>query len=111
MHLKLTFCPTELEKLPNARVALQIARELLSPRDPPKAPKEKPACILPCETIHSGTYCDRCIEDRCLKNRIYWVGTNDGPFAKTLRKIPGVPILILTKKGVKVDRLPDPANI
>lgn len=105
----------ELEKLgPKYRIALKIARDERFKR-------------LPCVT-HSGTYADDCmsdsvfltvrvremtdlkrtgIVDRCMKNRIYIVATNDRDLKRRLRKIPGVPILSVGRGKYVIERLPD----
>ncbi|OCK82880.1 rRNA-processing protein-like protein FCF1 [Lepidopterella palustris CBS 459.81] len=83
----------ELEKLgPKYRIALRIARDERWER-------------LKCD--HKGNYADDCIVDRCLKHRIYLVGTNDRDLRRRLRKIPGVPIIGVGKGKYAVERLPD----
>lgn len=47
------------------------------------------------------------IVDRCMKNRIYIVATNDRDLKRRLRKIPGVPILSVGRGKYVVERLPD----
>ncbi|KKY37019.1 putative rrna-processing protein fcf1 [Diaporthe ampelina] len=106
----------ELEKLgPEYRIALRIARDERWKR-------------LPCDTVHSGTYADDCmsnsalstvrakemtylkrigIVDRCVKNRIYIVATNDRDLKRRLRKIPGVPILSVGRGKYVIEMLPD----
>lgn len=83
----------ELEMLgPKYRLALQIARDERWER-------------LLCD--HKGTYADDCIVDRCVKSRIYIVGTNDRELKRRIRKIPGVPIVSVKPGGMQVERLPD----
>lgn len=85
----------ELEKLgPKYRIALRIARDERWKR-------------LPCESVHSGTYADDCIVDRCMKHRIYIVATNDRDLKRRLRKIPGVPIMSVGRGKYVIERLPD----
>ncbi|ROW05940.1 hypothetical protein VPNG_08470 [Cytospora leucostoma] len=85
----------ELEKLgPKYRIALRIARDERWKR-------------LPCESVHSGTYADDCIVDRCMKHRIYIVATNDRDLKRRLRKIPGVPIMSVGWGKYAIERLPD----
>lgn len=85
----------ELEKLgPKYRIALRIARDERWKR-------------LPCESVHSGTYADDCIVDRCMKHRIYIVATNDRDLKRRLRKIPGVPIMSVGRGKYAIERLPD----
>lgn len=47
------------------------------------------------------------IVDRCMKNRIYIVATNDRDLKRRLRKIPGVPIISVGRGKYVVERLPD----
>lgn len=47
------------------------------------------------------------IVDRCMKNRIYIVATNDRDLKRRLRKIPGVPILSVGRGKYVIERLPD----
>lgn len=83
----------ELEKLgPKYRLALQIAKDERWER-------------MGCD--HKGVYADDCIVDRCVKSRIYIVGTNDKELKRRLRKIPGVPIVSVKRGGMVVERLPD----
>lgn len=83
----------ELEKLGQKyRLALRIARDERWER-------------LPCD--HKGTYADDCIVDRCVKNRIYIVATNDRDLKRRIRKIPGVPIVSCGKGKYVIERLPD----
>ncbi|KAH8756726.1 FCF1 small subunit [Diaporthe sp. PMI_573] len=85
----------ELEKLgPKYRMALKIARDERWKR-------------LSCDSVHSGTYADDCIVDRCMKNRIYIVATNDRDLKRRLRKIPGVPIMSVGRGKYVIERLPD----
>jgi len=62
----------ELEKLgPKYRLALQIARDERWER-------------LTCD--HKGVYADDCIVDRCVKQRVYVVATNDKDLKRRIRK-------------------------
>lgn len=113
----LTTCVmAELEKLgPKYKIALKIARDERFKR-------------LSCDSVHSGTYADDCmwksafptvratemtdlrrigIVDRCMKNRIYIVATNDRDLKRRLRKIPGVPIMSVGRGKYVIERLPD----
>ncbi|KAK7698958.1 rRNA-processing protein fcf1 [Diaporthe eres] len=121
LYAKVEICITtcvmaELEKLgPKYRIALRIARDERWKR-------------LSCDGVHSGTYADDCmsksafpsvramemtdlkrigIVDRCMKNRIYIVATNDRDLKRRLRKIPGVPILSVGRGKYVIERLPD----
>ncbi|KAF2749950.1 rRNA-processing protein-like protein FCF1 [Sporormia fimetaria CBS 119925] len=86
----------ELEKLgPKYRIALQIARNEEWER-------------LKCD--HKGTYADDCIVDRCIKERIWLVGTNDRDLKRRIRKIPGVPIISVARGKYVIERLPDAPN-
>lgn len=83
----------ELEKLgPKYRLALQTARDEGFER-------------LECD--HKGVYADDCIVDRCVKQRIYLVGTNDRELKRRIRKVPGVPIISVARGKYVVERLPD----
>jgi U3 small nucleolar RNA-associated protein 24 len=80
----------ELEKLgPKYRLALQIARDERFER-------------LTCD--HKGVYADDCIVDRCVKQRIYVVATNDKDLKRRIRKIPGVPIVSVARGKYLVER-------
>ncbi|KAK4227624.1 Fcf1-domain-containing protein [Podospora fimiseda] len=82
----------EMEKLgPKYRVALMIARDERWTR-------------LKCD--HKGTYADDCIVDRIQKHRIYIVATNDRDLKRRIRKVPGVPILSVSKGKYAIERLP-----
>jgi U3 small nucleolar RNA-associated protein 24 len=54
-----------------------------------------------------GVYADDCLVDRVIKSRIYIVGTNDRALKRRVRKIPGVPVISVTRGGMVVERLPD----
>lgn len=100
----------ELEKLgPKYRLALQIARDERFER-------------LTCD--HKGVYADDCIVDRCVKQRVYVVATNDKDLKRRIRKsmfkhsdgcgifinnilVPGVPIVSVARGKYVVERLPD----
>lgn len=103
----------ELEKLgPKYRLALQIARDERWER-------------LTCD--HKGVYADDCIVDRCVKQRIYVVATNDKDLKRRIRKsklwllwkcfsmtqlltcslVPGVPLVSVARGKYVVERLPD----
>lgn len=56
---------------------------------------------------HTGTYADDCIMNRVQEHRCYIVATNDKDLKKRIRKVPGVPIIYVTKKQYKIERLPD----
>ena len=56
---------------------------------------------------HTKPYADDCIVDTVLRHRIYLVGTNDKLLRRRLRKIPGVPLMGVTKGRYNVERLPD----
>mmetsp|Transcript_3601 Transcript_3601/g.5906 ORF Transcript_3601/g.5906 Transcript_3601/m.5906 type:complete len:217 (+) Transcript_3601:80-730(+) len=83
----------ELERLgPKFRIALRISRD----------PRFK---RLKC--THKGIYADDCIVDRVKMHKIYIIATNDKDLRRRLRKIPGVPIMYVTKKKYSIERLPD----
>ncbi|KAH3767896.1 nucleolar protein [Pelomyxa schiedti] len=83
----------ELEKLGKIfRIALRIVRDPRFER-------------LPC--THKGTYADDCIVQRVTMHRCYLVATCDGDLRRRLRKIPGVPIIYITKHRYTVERMPD----
>eukprot|EP01108_Squamamoeba_japonica_P004829 TRINITY_DN3809_c0_g1_i1.p2 TRINITY_DN3809_c0_g1~~TRINITY_DN3809_c0_g1_i1.p2 ORF type:complete len:110 (+),score=18.45 TRINITY_DN3809_c0_g1_i1:116-445(+) len=83
----------ELEKLgPRFRIAMRIARD----------PRFK---RLKC--THKGVYADDCIVDRVTMHRCYIVATCDKDLRRRLRKIPGVPIMYITRSQYTVERMPD----
>jgi U3 small nucleolar RNA-associated protein 24 len=84
---------SELEKLGSKfRLALRLAKDERWKR-------------LTCS--HSDGYADDCIVDTTTKNRIYLVGTNDGPLRRRLRAIPGVPLVAVGRGKYSVERLPN----
>eukprot|EP01065_Artemidia_motanka_P032173 TRINITY_DN39211_c0_g1_i1.p1 TRINITY_DN39211_c0_g1~~TRINITY_DN39211_c0_g1_i1.p1 ORF type:complete len:227 (+),score=89.84 TRINITY_DN39211_c0_g1_i1:78-683(+) len=81
----------ELEKLGDKfKVALRLAKD----------PRFK---RLECDR----TYADDCIVDTVKQHRIWIVGTMDKDLRRRLRKIPGVPIMYISKHKYTVERLPD----
>ncbi|KAK4054527.1 rRNA-processing protein fcf1 [Microbotryomycetes sp. JL201] len=85
----------ELEKLGHQyRLALRVARDPRFER-------------LPCS--HKGTYADDCIVNRVTSHRCYIVATCDRQLRRRLRKIPGVPLMYISKKRYAIERLPDQA--
>ncbi|RYR75291.1 hypothetical protein Ahy_A02g009949 [Arachis hypogaea] len=98
LYAKCTPCITdcvmaELEKLGQKyRVALRIAKD---PRF------ERILCT------HKGTYADDCIVDRVTRNKCYIVATCDRDLKRRIRKIPGVPIMYITKRQYSIERLPE----
>ena len=60
------------------------------------------------EKLHCGTtYADDCIVNTVTESPIYIVGTADKDLKRRLRKIPGVPIMYISKHRYTVERLPD----
>ena len=83
----------ELEKLGSKyRLALRLARDPRMNR-------------LTC--CHKGTYADDCIVERVIQHRCYLVGTNDKDLKRRIRKIPGVPIMNVTRGKYTVERIPE----
>ncbi|XP_054785258.1 uncharacterized protein LOC129291759 [Prosopis cineraria] len=83
----------ELEKLGQKyRVALRIAKDPRFDR-------------LPC--THKGTYADDCIVERVTEFRCFIVATCDRDLKRRIRKIPGVPIMYITKHKYSIERLPE----
>ncbi|KAG6434294.1 hypothetical protein SASPL_105918 [Salvia splendens] len=60
---------------------------------------------LPC--IHKGTYADDCLVDRVTQHKCYIVATCDRDLKRRIRKIPGVPIMYITKHQYSIERLPE----
>ncbi|KAJ8506221.1 hypothetical protein OPV22_007107 [Ensete ventricosum] len=98
LYAKCTPCITdcvmaELEKLGQKyRVALRIAKDPRFER-------------LPC--THKGTYADDCIVDRVTQHKCYIVATCDRDLKRRIRKIPGVPIMYITRHKYSIERLPE----
>ncbi|XP_054780249.1 uncharacterized protein LOC129287974 [Prosopis cineraria] len=98
LYAKCTPCITdcvmaELEKLGQKyRVALRIAKDPRFDR-------------LPC--THKGTYADDCIVERVTEFRCFIVATCDRDLKRRIRKIPGVPIMYITKHKYSIERLPE----
>ncbi|KAM0944460.1 putative rRNA-processing protein Fcf1/Utp23 [Dioscorea sansibarensis] len=98
LYAKCTPCITdcvmaELEKLGQKyHVAFRIAKDPRFER-------------LPC--IHKGTYADDCIVDRVTQHKCYIVATCDRDLKRRIRKIPGVPIMYITRHRYSIERLPE----
>ncbi|KAL8495070.1 hypothetical protein ACS0TY_019290 [Phlomoides rotata] len=98
LYAKCTPCITdcvmaELEKLGQKyRVALRIAKDPRFER-------------LPCS--HKGTYADDCLVDRVTQFKCYIVATCDRDLKRRIRKVPGVPIMYITKHRYSIERLPE----
>ncbi|KAF3959568.1 hypothetical protein CMV_015632 [Castanea mollissima] len=98
LYAKCTPCITqcvmaELEKLGQKyRVALRIAKD---PRF------ERLICT------HKGTYADDCIVDRVTEHKCYIVATCDRDLKRRIRKVPGVPIMYITRHKYSIERLPE----
>ncbi|XP_065003521.1 uncharacterized protein LOC103992698 isoform X2 [Musa acuminata AAA Group] len=60
---------------------------------------------LPC--THKGTYADDCIVDRVTQHKCYIVATCDRDLKRRIRKIPGVPIMYITRHKYSIERLPE----
>jgi len=73
----------ELEKLGTKyRVSLRVAKD-------PRVER------LPC--THAGTYADDCLCERVTQHKCYIVATCDKDLRRRLRKIPGVPIMYVSR--------------
>nr|BAX24928.1 putative FCF1 small subunit [Oryza punctata] len=98
LYAKCTPCITdcvmaELEKLGQKyRVALRIAKD---PRF------QRLACT------HKGTYADDCIVERVTQHKCYIVATCDRDLKRRIRKVPGVPIMYITRHRYSIERLPE----
>ncbi|RIB28786.1 Fcf1-domain-containing protein [Gigaspora rosea] len=83
----------ELEKLgPKYRIALRVARDPRFER-------------LPCS--HKGTYADDCLVKRVMQHKCYIVATCDKDLKRRIRKIPGIPIMYISKRKYTIERLPE----
>ncbi|KAH9589220.1 rRNA-processing protein Fcf1/Utp23 [Trypanosoma melophagium] len=81
----------ELEKLGKKfRIALKIARDKRFRR-------------LTCE----GKYADDCVVRTVTRHPIYIVATCDQELKRRIRKIPGVPIMYISKHRYTIERLPE----
>eukprot|EP01062_Namystynia_karyoxenos_P067404 TRINITY_DN61355_c0_g1_i1.p2 TRINITY_DN61355_c0_g1~~TRINITY_DN61355_c0_g1_i1.p2 ORF type:complete len:203 (+),score=88.24 TRINITY_DN61355_c0_g1_i1:94-702(+) len=81
----------ELEKLGDKfKVALRLSKD----------PRFK---RLECD----NTYADDCIVDTVTQHPIWIVGTMDKDLKRRIRKIPGVPIMYISKHRYTIERLPD----
>lgn len=81
----------ELEKLGKKfRIALKLARDPRFER-------------LTCD----GKYADDCVVRTVSQNPIYIVATCDQELKRRLRKIPGVPIMYISKHRYTIERLPE----
>ncbi|KAG9302264.1 hypothetical protein G9A89_008755 [Geosiphon pyriformis] len=83
----------ELEKLgPKYRIALRVARDPRFER-------------LPC--MHKGSYADDCLVQRATQHKCYIVATCDRDLKRRIRKIPGIPIMYISKRKYTIERLPE----
>jgi len=83
----------ELEKLGTKyRVALRVA-------------KDERIVRLSCS--HPGTYADDCLVRRVTQHKCYMVATCDRDLKRRIRKIPGVPIMYITKHQFSIERFAD----
>ncbi|XP_068255089.1 rRNA-processing protein FCF1 homolog isoform X1 [Nyctibius grandis] len=83
----------EIEKLGQKyRVALRIAKDPRFER-------------LPC--THKGTYADDCLVQRVTQHKCYIVATVDKELKRRIRKIPGVPIMYISRHRYNIERMPD----
>ncbi|ELP93398.1 hypothetical protein EIN_058530, partial [Entamoeba invadens IP1] len=55
---------------------------------------------------HKGHYADDCIIERVTAHRVYIVCTNDINLRQRLKKIPGVPIMMVGNHKFTVQKLP-----
>ncbi|KAK9207283.1 hypothetical protein WN943_017568 [Citrus x changshan-huyou] len=98
LYAKCTPCITdcvmaELEKLGQKyRVALRIAKDPRFER-------------LPC--THKGTYADDCLVERVTQHKCFIVATCDRDLKRRIRKVPGVPIMYITRHKYSIERLPE----
>lgn len=60
---------------------------------------------LPC--MHKGVYADDCIVNRVTQHKCYIVATNDKDLRRRIRKIPGVPIMNVSRNRYTVERMGD----
>ncbi|WOG86803.1 hypothetical protein DCAR_0206021 [Daucus carota subsp. sativus] len=60
---------------------------------------------LPC--THKGTYADDCLVERVTQHKCYMVATCDRNLKRRICKIPGVPIMYITKHKYSIERLPE----
>ncbi|KAL5156179.1 rRNA-processing protein FCF1 [Glycine soja] len=56
---------------------------------------------------HKGTYADDCLVERVTQHKCYIVATCDRDLKRRIRKIPGVPIMYITKHKYSIERLPE----
>lgn len=83
----------ELEKLgPKYRIALKLAKD-------PRIQR------LLCS--HKGTYADDCLVNRVMQHKCYIVATNDADLKRRIRKVPGIPLMLVGGKAYVIERLPD----
>lgn len=50
---------------------------------------------------------DDCIVDRLMKHKIYIAATNDRDLKRSIRKIPGVPVMSVARGKYVIEMLPD----
>ena len=83
----------ELEKLGTKyRVALRLAKDERMGR-------------LSCS--HPGTYADDCLVRRVTQHKCYIVATCDRDLKRRIRKVPGVPIMYITRHQFSIERFAD----
>jgi len=86
----------ELEKFGQRyRLALRVAKD-------PRFQKIK--------CLHKGTYADDCLVNIVSQHKCYIVATCDKQLQSRIRKVPGIPILMIKNHKYAIERLPDSLN-
>merc|ERR1712071_593451 len=62
-------------------------------------------CTLP------GTYADDCLTQRVEQHKCFIVATCDRDLKRRIRKIPGVPIMYISKHKYVIERMPDVVGV
>lgn len=56
---------------------------------------------------HAGTYADDCLCERVSQHKCYVVATCDKELRRRLRKLPGVPIMYISRHQYSIERMPE----
>merc|ERR1712179_341040 len=60
---------------------------------------------------HPGTYADDCLTQRVEQHKCFIVATCDRDLKRRIRKIPGVPIMYISKHKYVIERMPDVVGV
>merc|ERR1711916_309911 len=77
------------------------------PQVPPRPPPGQGQAVQAPLLDHKGTYADDCIVSRVMAHKCYIVATQDKDLKRRIRKIPGVPIMYISRHKYNIERMPN----